>query len=134
MALISSRAVALAIVGYLDGTSGISAYLSEGPKPPAGKTVVVHPSTGQFEGSLGDPWRDRCLEFQTTSIGVSPEQALWVHDQVTAALLRAVLTGTGFTTLPIHVVAGSEQPVRRDDQLAEPIFIATCSWEATAQP
>lgn len=132
---ISARAVATAITSHLDGTSGVTAYLSEGPTPPTGRTVVIHPDGGRHEGPLGDPDRDLRVEFQTTSIGTSPEQALWTHDQVSARLWRTelILEGTE-TTLPIHGVDGSEQPVRRDDDLAEPIYYVTQSWVAIAQP
>lgn len=135
MPVTTARAVAAAIVAHLDGTSNIDAWLSQGPTPPTGRTVVVHPDGGSHDGPLGNPDRDLRVEFQTTSIGDTAEQALWTHDQVAARLWRTVLTVDAQTsTHPIYAVLGSEQPVRRDDQLARPVFYVTCSWVAHARP
>lgn len=132
---VTARVLATTIVAHLDGLSTIDAFLSEGPTPPRGRVVVVHPDPGRHRGPLGDPDRDLRMEFQTTAIGATPEQALWVHDQVAAELWRTSLTVDGTAaTLPIWAVDGSEQPVRRDDDLAEPLFYLTCAWIAHAQP
>ena len=132
---ISARLVAVQITSHLDGITNVAAYLSQGPTPPVGRTVIVHPDAGQHDGPLGNPDRDLRLEFQTTSIGVTAEQSLWVHDQVAAQLWRQTITIDGSTaTLPVHAIPGSEQPVRRDDALASPLFYVTCSWIAHARP
>ncbi len=47
---ISARLVATEIVEYLDGITNVAAYLSQGPTPPVGKTVIVHPDAGQHDG------------------------------------------------------------------------------------
>jgi len=132
---ISARLVATEIVEYLDGITNVAAYLSQGPTPPVGKTVIVHPDAGQHDGPLGNPDRDLRVEFQTTCIGTTAEQALWVHDQVATRLWRSAVTLDGSTdTLPIWAIPGTEQPVRRDDNLATPLFYVTCSWLAHARP
>lgn len=131
---LTARVIATAVVAHLDGISGIDAYLTEGPKPPRGGVVIVHPDGGRRSGSLGDPVSDLSVEFQTTAIGQSAEQALWVHDQIAARLWGSSLSVGDGTTHPLHAIAGTEQPVRRDDQIAEPIFLVTCSWVAHAQP
>lgn len=132
MALISTRLVVAAVVTRLEGTSNVTAYLSQGPTPPAGKTVIVHPTPGAPDGVLGDPDRNVEVEFQTTCVGGTAEQAMWTHDQVVARLNRVTLTGTGFSTLPVRIVAG--QPVRRDDTLTTAYYLVTCRWLAIAQP
>lgn len=125
-----ARTLATALVAHLDGTSGIDAYLSQGPRPPAGKTVVLHPGDAIENGPLGDPDRDLRLTFQTTSIGTTPEQALWTHDQIVARLLRAeVLVGGGAVTLPLWR-ADDQAPVLVDDDLAEPLWFVPCRWVA----
>lgn len=134
MALISTRLVAAAVVALLDGDTYLTAYLSQGPTPPAGRTVVVHPVAGEPDGVLGDPGRDLLVRFQTTAIGTTAEQALWTHDAVATRLWRQSVSGTGWATLPIRDIPGSQQPVWRDDTLADPIYTVTCMWLATAQP
>lgn len=134
MALLSSRLVAAAVVTRLQGQANVTTYLSQGPTPPVGKTCIVHPYPGNPDGVLGDPDRNAAVEFQTTCIGATAEQALWCHDTIVARLNRQVLSGTGFTTYPVRMIDGSQQPVMRDDNLATPLFYVTCSWVATAQP
>lgn len=134
MALISTRLIAAAVVTLIDGDAAITAYLSQGPQPPTGKTVVVHPLAGEPDGVLGDPGKDLLVQFQTTAIGTTAEQALWTHDTAAARLWRATVSGTGWSTLPIRDVPGSQQPVYRDDTLATPLFTVTCTWLASAQP
>ena len=134
MALISSRLVVAAVVTRLGTGSGFTAYLSVGPTPPADRTCVVHPYPADPDGVLGDPDRNAAVEFQTTSIASTSELALWTHDQVVSHLNRQVLSGSGFTTYPVRMVPGSQQPVRRDDELADPLYVVTCNWTTTAQP
>ena len=134
MALLSSRLIVAAIVARLQGATTFTTYLSVGPTPPAGKVCIVHPYPSDPDGVLGDPDRNASVEFQTTSIGTTAEQALWTHDQVVARINREILTGTGFATYPLRIIDGSQQPVRRDDTLASPLYVVTCNWLAVAQP
>jgi hypothetical protein len=134
MALVASRLVVDAVMARLEGATTFASYLSTGPTPPVGRVCIVHPSPGDPDGVLGDPDRNSRLEFQTTCIGTTGEQALWTHDQVVARLNRQVLSGTGFVTYPTRIVSGSPQPVRRDDTLANPLYLVTCTWLVVAQP
>lgn len=134
MALLASRLVVAAVMSRLSGTSNVTAYLSQGPTPPVGRVCVVHPLPGDPDGVLGDPDRNVWVEFQTTCVGSTSEQAMWTHDAIVARLNRQVLTGTGFTTYPVRMIQGSQQPVLRDDDLASPLYYTTCSWLAIAQP
>jgi len=134
MALISTRAVVAAVVTRIDGASYVAAYDAQGPTPPAAMTCVVYPYPGDPDGVLGDPDRNVTVRFQTTCIGLTSPQAQLAHDHVVDQLNRQILTGTGFATYPIRMVPGSQQPVRRDDDLATTLFYVTCSWVAIAQP
>ena len=134
MALLSTRSIVAAVVTRLTGTTNVTTYLSQGPTPPVGRTCIVHPLPGDPDGVLGDPDRNVTVRFQTTSIGSTSEQAIWTHDAIVARLNREKLTGTGFVTYPVRIISGSQQPVRRDDDLATALFYVTCSWVAVAQP
>jgi len=134
MALLSTRSIVAAVVTRLTGTTNVTTYLSQGPTPPVGRTCIVHPLPGDPDGVLGDPDRNVTVRFQTTSIGSTSEQAIWTHDAIVARLNREKLTGTGFVTYPVRIIPGSQQPVRRDDDLATDLFYVTCSWVAIAQP
>ena len=134
MALLSTRSIVAAVVTRLTGTTNVTTYLSQGPTPPVGRTCIVHPLPGDPDGVLGDPDRNVTVRFQTTSIGSTAEQAMWTHDTIVARLNREKLTGTGFVTYPVRIISGSQQPVRRDDDLATALFYVTCSWVAVAQP
>lgn len=134
MTLLSTRSVAAAVVALLDADTYLSGYLSQGPTPPAGRTVIVHPLAGEPDGPLGDPGRNLLLRFQTTCIGTTAEQALWTHDTAAGVLWRATVTGSGWATLPIQDIPGTQQPVWRDDTLADALFTVTCTWLATVQP
>lgn len=134
MALITSRLIVAAVLAKMQTATNVTSYLSVGPTPPAGRTCILHPYPGNPDGVLGDPDRNSEVEFQTTSIGTTSEQALWTHDTITAVLNRQIVTGTGFATYPLRMIDGSQQPVRRDDTLATPLYVVTCNWVATAQP
>lgn len=134
MVTIATRDVADAVVAWLDGIDNVTAHLSVGTTPPSPRSVVVHPLPGRPDGSLGNPDDRAVVEFQTTSIGATPHQALWTHDRVDARLKRAVVTWPGYQTQPIWPVYGSQQPVRRDDDLATALYYVTCSWIAHVQP
>ena len=134
MAVIESSDVVDAVQTQLE-TGTVAVYRSEGPKPPAPPTVILHPSPGGYEGSLGNPDSDLILKFQTTCIGETSEQAQRVHDLTVVLLLRVALTvATGVVTFPMWQVPGSQQPVMKDDDLAEPLFYVTCQWVAHAIP
>ncbi len=134
MALLGSRVIVAAVVTRIGGASNITVYNAQGPTPPVGRACIVYAAPGDPDGVLGDPDRNVTVEFQTTCVGTTAEQALWTHDTVVARLNRESLTGTGWATYPVRMISGTQQPVRRDDSLATPYFTVTCSWVATAQP
>ena len=51
--------------------------------------------SGEFEGSLEDPEADVVLEFQVSSVGVTPEQAAVLDDLLRQRFLNEALTVTG---------------------------------------
>lgn len=134
MALIEGRPVIDAVLARLAGLTTVDSRLAVGSRPPAPRSCVLYPRPGAPDGVLGDPDRNVRVQFQTTCIGETAEQAMWTHDKVVGRLNRQILTGTGFVTYPLRMVAGTQQPVRRDDTLADPWYLVTCSWQVTAQP
>lgn len=110
--------------------AGVTAY----PGAPTGDTarpyLSVWPSGGMSgggTGTLGDIYRDLVVEFQTTSVGDTVEQALWMHDKAALALAGATPTVSGRTAHPIYLDE-APQPVRRDDAPAQPLFLVTARW------
>lgn len=130
---------AQAVVATLTG-AGLTATLSQAGKDANGVVtappyVVVHvapaltrSTVGSDQATLADPNRDAEVDFQTTCVGVSPEQALRVHDLTVTALLGASPTVAGRTTVKPVVFAETPGPVQRDDTGAEPLFYAVARW------
>ena len=136
--MIKTREVVDALMTYLDAGTTTN-YLSQGPKQPSGAYCVVHPSGGKYQdvnqGSLGDHTADNVVSFQATSVGETTEQAIWVHDTISARLWSTALTvAAGVVTLPIWAVPGSQQPILRDDDIEPPLYYVTCRWVAHAIP
>lgn len=132
MTIASSRAHADAVVAMLNA-AGVAAYLSEASAGHPETYVVVHPSPGFPTGSIGDRFAELLLRFQTTSVGVGPAQAQWMHDKVAAALTAGLPVLAGRTVHPIWMDE-EPQPVRRDDALAEPLFYAVARWVLHTSP
>ncbi len=130
----STRLHADAIVATLTA-AGLAAHLGEaqpsGGLPAVPPYVVVHVSggmTGGMTGTMGDPYRDLEVAFQTTAVGTTAEQALWMHDKTITALLGATPAVSGRSSQPIWLDE-PPQPVRRDDaEAAEPLFYAVARW------
>jgi hypothetical protein len=104
-----------------------------GQGEPAPPCVVLWPTPGEPEaGSLADPTSDLSVEITTVACGSTVDQALWVADKVTAALLRAAPVITGRTVHPITRVDATS--VRRDDALAAPIQSTAIRWRLLSTP
>lgn len=106
-----------------DGTPRIPPYVVVHLAPGA-----VRSEDGSDRGTLADPNKDVDLFFQTTSVAVSAEAALQVHDNAVAALLGAAPAVAGRTTVKPVVLAETPGPVQRDDEPAEPLFYAVARW------
>ena len=134
MALITTRSVIDAVMERIAG-GPMTVFLSNGGTPPVCPSVVVHPLAARYTGTVGDHTRDAEVEFQTTCIGSTSEQAVWAHDKIATRLWRTALSvAPGVVTLPLWAIPGTQQPVRRDDALATPVYYLTCSWMAHAIP
>ena len=130
----TARQVNLALVALLDSIPNVDAFLSRGPRPARGKVAVVHQLSAKPVGPLGSPDRDLCITFQVSSFGLEPEQALWVHDQVNAYLLRAVLTIDGGNHTLEVFRNGNSASLIADEDLAEPIYFVPSQWEIETRP
>lgn len=110
-----------------DGTD-FPHYLAGAPRDTtAAKYAVWYPDTGiksGFHRNLANDGPDE-LRFQITSVGTGPEQAIWVADHSSAALLNSVPPTVSGRRVWKTVEEGS-QPVRRDDT-------STGLWFATSQ-
>lgn len=111
--------------------TAIHAYI--GTRPDNDHTcVVIHGSTGDLSGSLGDRYANLTVPIQLTAVGTGPEQAMAYADSARKILLGAALTVTGRRVRPAVYVAG--QPALRDDQVQPPLWIATAQYAITSEP
>lgn len=97
---------------------------------PAGANccIVVWPSGGlQIPDAIKTPTHDFEMDFQITCVGTTAEQALWVHDNARAVLDRQTPTVSGRTCWPIWADE-QPQPVRRDDAVNPPLYVAISRW------
>lgn len=110
----------------------IHAYNAE--RPSWDRTcVVVYGDPGDFSGPLGDRYADVQITFQVTAVGEGPEQASAFADDVAALLLTdSPPTVAGRRVWPLWRVAA--QPVRRDDTVMDPLFIATAQYAIKSNP
>lgn len=130
----TSRLVNKAVVDLLDGINHVDAFLSRGPRPPRGRVAVVHQLSSKPVGPLGSPDRDLRLTIQVSSFGKEPEQALWVHDEVTDALLRADLTIDGGNHTLDVFRDGTSAGVIADEDMEAPIYFVPSKWVVETRP
>lgn len=115
---------------------GTSVHVAQAPADPHRHVpfVVVWPDGGAVTpGSLADHLSDLVLDFQTTSVGATAEQALWMHDRVARALWAATPAVPGRTAQPIHATE-PPMPAQRDDSLATPLIYVTARWRSRTTP
>jgi len=109
----------------------IHAYI--GTRPDADQTcVVIHGSTGDLSGPIGDRFADITVPIQLTAVGVGPEQASAYADAARVALLTSPLTVTDRAVWPPWQTAS--QPTQRDDTVQPPLWIATAQYEIKSNP
>ncbi len=101
-------------------------YDADSPRDAVGKYAVMYPDVGRKSSEHRDllgvgPHE---LRYQITSVGVSREQASWVHDRIAEALLTLVPVVAGRRCWP--AIQESAQNIRRDST-------STNLWFGTAQ-
>lgn len=124
-----TRTAVDAVAALLEAAS-VAVYEGGASGDAARPYVALYPSggmSGTDTGTLGDVYRDLVVEFQTTSVGDTVEQALWMHDKAALTLAGATPTVAGRTAHPIYLDE-TPQPVRRDDAPAQPLFYVTARW------
>lgn len=114
--------------------AGVTAGLAEAASDASPPYVVLHPDPGHGAGgAIGDPSAHFRLDFQLTAVGESAEQALWVSDRACSAVNRAVPAVSGRAPWPVWADE-RPQPVRRDDTVTPPLFIAVTRWCLRTEP
>jgi hypothetical protein len=94
--------------------------------------VVVYPSSGMPEPTLGDPHRFFLWQGQLTCVGATAQQAEQCHDTARAALLSGPLLVSGrqahlaYQTLALLV--------QRDDSLSVPEWYVVALYEFRSSP
>jgi hypothetical protein len=130
----TSLEMAEAIVSLLEG-AGLSASLGEAPAVLNPPHVVVWPGGG-FETftDLGHPIGDMILSIQLTCVGASPQQAQWAADKARAAVSRVTIAPiSDYSFWPIYAEQAS-QPIRKDDQVTPPMYVAVSRWNVRSTP
>ena len=123
----SARLHADAVVALLTA-AGLATTLGEAADDTATPFAVVYPTAGlEVPESLGLPIADMLIDFQVTCVGESAEQALWAADKARTALNRVIPTVAGRVCWPIWADE-QPQPIRRDDALNPPLFVAISRW------
>jgi len=108
--------------------ANLTTTVGEAGDNPETPYVVLYPSPGQAIGeNLKTPTGDMLVDFQLTCVGESVEQALWLHDKAREAIDHVTPTIAGRTAWPIWSDE-APQPIRRDDQLNPPVFVAVSRW------
>jgi hypothetical protein len=108
-------------------------YLAEAAAGAVPAYAVVYPDSGMLSGfhrSLTNAGPTE-LRYQVTCVGSTPEQAAWMADKMTAALLGGVPTVSGRRVW--SAVQEGSQPVRRDDE-STGLFIAASQWLTRSDP
>jgi hypothetical protein len=112
-----------------------TAGLTVGDGTGAGLTtpyVVVYTDSGDVDGPLGDRYADLTQTVFIHAVGTGPEQAQWAADKARAALLTTAVTVAGRTVLYLDHV--TSVPVRRDDSIRPPLFLAIDQFALATTP
>lgn len=126
MTTLDSLPLVQALMAMVDAGTDFPHYLAGAPRDEVGRFAVWYPDTGiqsAVHRNLVNDGPDE-LRFQVTSVGVGPEQAMWVADRVSSLLLAGTPTVAGRRVW--RTVEESSQPVRRDDD-------TTGLWFCTSQ-
>lgn len=112
--------------------TGLAVGIGVAPDNTAAPYVVLYADPGMLEGSVGNPNETLLVTFQISAVGVGGEQALQQADRARAALLAGPPTVPGRSVQPLWLL--DSQPVRRDDQVQPPLFVATAQYRMRSDP
>ncbi|HEY9473589.1 MAG TPA: DUF3168 domain-containing protein [Mycobacteriales bacterium] len=112
--------------------AGLQVGVGEAPDGVAAPYVVLYPDPGLTSGTLGSLNTILTLSVQVTAVGVGAEQALQQADRARTALLGAGMTVPGRVVHPVR--AGDAQPVRRDDGVQPPLWVAIAGYTVVSDP
>ncbi len=134
---LDSLPLAKALLAQVTTAAGstFDVYLAGAPhdRDPTKPYTVCYPDTGiksGFHRTLANDAPDE-LRHQWTCVGVGPEQAVWVADKVSTALLSTVVTLTGRRVW--KTVEEDVQQVRRDDQ-STGLYFTTAQYLTRSDP
>jgi hypothetical protein len=127
---VTQRAHVVAFVSMLEDAD-LTVFVSVSPNNTAPPYVVVHPAMPQPTGqTLCGTSSRRSHDLQTTSVGVTTEQAQAVAEDVSDAVLekRPVIVGRECGPVSKEYT----QTARRDDDVDPPVFYAVDGWSFTS--
>ncbi len=113
--------------------SGFAVFFAGAPHETAPPYAVCYPDVGiksGFHRTLTNDGPDE-MRHQWTSVGVGPEQAMWVADKVALALLTTIPAVNGRRVW--RTVEESVQLVRRDDT-STGLFYVTAQYLTRSDP
>lgn len=94
--------------------------------------VVVYDIGGTLDGPIAGQEEDVALRIQLTCVGARPDQARWAADEATEALVTTTITIADRTVT--YVRPDGPDTVRRDDDIAPPLFYLTPRFTLSTTP
>lgn len=114
-------------------TAAVTVYDGVVPNKSPVPYAVLYSDLGDYERlTLSQLSDKRTVHFQTTSVGVTPEQARWVALKTRAVCIDALVPLDGRLTW--RIAHESSQPVQRDDDLDPPVFYAVDQYVLASVP
>ena len=129
-------------IGVFDTLKVITQFeIGEGERPKGVTNEFLDPPYavlfllpgGDQEGPISDSQADVVLRFQVTAVGKSQREAISVLDYCAKRMHKAYITVTGRKVRNLLKVLASNG-VRRDDDVATPVFYCFQQWELDTTP
>lgn len=135
MTPLPSRPLAHALLAAWQAAVPESLHIHDGESPDGAEPpyAVAYFDTGMKSGFHRNLVNDgpNELRYQITSVGDTRDQAAWVADKMTAAVLGTVPTVAGRRVWP--AVEEGSQPVRREDD-SNVLFLVTSQYLTRSDP
>lgn len=113
--------------------AAVTCHRASAPNNAAPPYVILHADQGHGRVTSYAADTDHLtFTFQTTSVGVTDEQAKWAADKARGAVEDVRPTVSGWSCRRIRQV--DTQPVDRDDKIDPPLFYAVDVWQYIATP